>query len=365
VTQPPEIRVLLLTDGRPGHYHLAEGVTAAVARLRPVIVERLEVHRPRWMPGRVLSGLLNAGVSPALLLQHVYGVRPASMPASDLVVSAGGDTLAANICAARLLGARNIFYGSLRRFRPEDFALVLTSYARNAARPNSAMTLKPSKLDADALGPAPKLAPGQAPRLAGLLIGGNAGGFTYMVSDWERLLALIGELHRAHGTRWIVSNSPRTDERVSDRLAQVAADAAGPIAEFIDVRRAGAGTLAGLFARAEAIVVTADSSSMVSEAVWSRRPTVALMPGHGRLTADEQSYRDHLEREGWCRTLALDTATSEKLMTALTAIRPLSVNPLDHLAALLRRRIPELFGDASRAADQASSLNGEKSVSRS
>jgi uncharacterized protein len=34
-----KMKALLLSDGKPGHYHLAEGVLAAVQRVRPV-----EIH---------------------------------------------------------------------------------------------------------------------------------------------------------------------------------------------------------------------------------------------------------------------------------------------------------------------------------
>ena len=35
------LTALLLSDGRPGHYHLSEGVIAAAQRLQPVSVLRL------------------------------------------------------------------------------------------------------------------------------------------------------------------------------------------------------------------------------------------------------------------------------------------------------------------------------------
>lgn len=339
----PPLRILLVSDGRPGHYHLAEGIVAAAARLRTVELRRLEVRRPAWMPGRVLSAMLNAGLPPEQILSRIYAVAASGLPDSDLVVSAGGDTLAANISVARILRAPNIFYGSLRRFKPEDFALVLTSYARNASRQNSAMTLKPSKLDPDELGQPTVRAASDTPSVIGMLVGGDAGGFTYSSADWDRLVTLIEELNRHYGTRCIVSNSRRTDERASERIAQLAALHDGPILDFIDVRQAGAGTLASLFARSDAVVVTADSSSMVSEAVWTRRPVVTLSPEIAQFTPDERSYRDYLAHEGWCRELALREATPMRLMESFAQVQPLAINPLDHLAALLKQRLPQLF----------------------
>ena len=48
------LRILHLSDDRPGHYHLAEGVIAAAGRLREVACERRVIQR-RWLiPARLL-----------------------------------------------------------------------------------------------------------------------------------------------------------------------------------------------------------------------------------------------------------------------------------------------------------------------
>ena len=68
---------------------------------------------------------------PACLRRHVlrlgYGMRAAELPPADVVVSAGGETLAANAAAAKALGAANIFCGRLRRLAPEHVVLVLVT----------------------------------------------------------------------------------------------------------------------------------------------------------------------------------------------------------------------------------------------
>jgi uncharacterized protein len=341
----PPLTALLLCDDRPGHYHLAEGVIAAVRRLKPIDVVRLEVRRGAW-PGGVLAALVNAGLSPRWLLRAVYGVDAQSLPEAQLIVSAGSETLAANAAAARLLGAPNVFYGSLRGFRPECFTVVLTSYARYADRPRHVMALKPSSIDAATLpvrSEVQRFGPTRAPRLAGLLIGGDAGGFGYAPDEWSRLIGFLGETYQAWGTRWIVSNSRRTPGAVSDAISSLAASADGAIAEFIDVRAVGAGTLRGVFERAEAIVCTDDSSTMVSEAISALLPAVGVAPARHTFTEEERGYRDFLAANGWYRSLPIAELTTVRLLAALVQIRPLTENPLDRLAAILRERLPGLF----------------------
>ena len=141
------LTALLLADGKPGHYHQAEGVIAAIGRMRPVTTIRLEVRRRFVVPTRTLAQLVNLGVSPTLILRLGFGIRADDLPAADVVVSAGGETLAANAAAAKVLGAPNIFCGRLRRLGPEHVKLVIVSLQRFAELPNHLVALPPSPID--------------------------------------------------------------------------------------------------------------------------------------------------------------------------------------------------------------------------
>jgi mitochondrial fission protein ELM1 len=279
------------------------------------------------------------------MLRTVYDLGAARVPPADIVVSAGAETLAANIWIARHKRVPNIFYGSLRRFRPTAFSLVLTSYDRNAGRPRHALALKPSRLDPDRIPASARSGPigaGTPPATAALLLGGDAGGISYTEQDWSRLLAFLRASNEAFGTRWLVSNSRRTPPETSDRIASLARQANSPIARFIDVRVADAETLESILGGAETVVCTDDSSSMVSEAIWARRPVVGIRPEAFSLPTDEAQYRAWLAGQRWISSLDIAHLTPESFIAALAALAPLTTNPLDDLAALLASRIQEL-----------------------
>ena len=148
------------------------------------------------------------------------------------MVSAGGETHMPNICVSRFLNIPSIFCGSLMRgLGPENFSLIVSSYDRDAASDRYLVTLKPSSIDPDALGrPAsvPRYGPDLHPRLAGFLVGGNAGHFRYRRKEWDRLLAFIAEISKAWGTRWLVSTSRRTPDYVADKIAEPRMTASSP-----------------------------------------------------------------------------------------------------------------------------------------
>jgi mitochondrial fission protein ELM1 len=341
------LKVIFLADTRPGHYHLAQGVIAALKRLRPVEVTRIEVKRKWIVPTRWLRRRITAKTFfPPRMLRMAYRIDAYALPKADLVVSAGGETQMPNICVARFLGIPSIFCGSLLRgLGPENFDLILSSYDRDAGSPRHMVVLKPSSADPEALGrPAivPRYGPRRHPQFAGLLIGGNAGPFRYRRDEWERLLAFIVAVAKAWGTRWLVSTSRRTPPHVADRIAELAKDE-NVIARFVNFRTAGPGTLPEIFAKAEIILCTEDSSTMISEAVSARLPVVGVAPAAHRFTDEEQAYRDFLMRNGWCRVIPIAALDPASLERALSEIEPIKENPLDALAAKLKERLPELF----------------------
>ncbi len=342
MSMPPiatSLPVLLITDGKPGHASLSDGIVAALARSHEVKLTTVRVDRPSWLPPRALSGLTNARVSvtPRLLGLDLDALAANPSCPPRLVVSAGGDTLAANVFAARRFNCTNVFYGSLRAYRASDFTLVLTSYAEAARQPNIVMTLKPSALDPDTIARPPRhsLPSPVVPPSLGLLVGGDSGTIRWRDADWANLLALA-ERGDPDTFCLVAANSRRTPDAISDRLAELANTG---IIGFIDVRTAGPGTLLPLFAGSDAILATIDSSSMISQAVWARRKVAVLTPAGWDLPDLERSYRRHLADNRWTVDVALAGATPASILAALDRVQPMHTNPLDDLAALLANRL--------------------------
>ncbi len=335
------LTALIVSDGRPGHYHLSEGIVAALGRRARVEIVRLEVERRRLVPSRALAAALGAGVGPTGVLRLGYGLAATAVPEADVVVSAGGNTLAANIAAARLRGVPNMFYGSLRAYPADAFALVLTSYADQVRRPHPVMTLKPSALDPDTIPPAGAV----GRRRIGVLVGGDGGGVAWGEDDWAGLIAVIEGLacvgSEGGGCDVVVSNSRRTPDAVSDRLKALANGLPG--VDLVDVRAAGLGTLGELLAGCDLVLVGANSSSMLSEAIWARRPTIALLPATSALPVREAAYRAHLEGNGWCDALPVAGLDIGDLLWRADRLKPLAENPLDMLAATIAAQVPGLF----------------------
>jgi uncharacterized protein len=339
------LEVLLLADDKPGHYHLAQGVIAALERLVNINTTRINVRQRRWAPGRILSALVNNKVSEKTILNFGYGINLKDLARADLVISAGGNTLAANIAAARTCNAENIFIGSLRHFYPHDFSVVITSYERFAHLPRHLVSLKPCPLDPDALDRpenSPLYGADNPPAIAGLLLGGNTTGYKFKPNEWQKLIALLDDTHQSWGTKWLVSNSRRTPDFASDLFAQKATQSDNWL-EFIDYRYAGPGTVQRIYANADVILCTQDSSSMISEAIAAQRHVIGLTPEVHDFTPQEKEYRQYLQQNNWTRTLAIASLSPEIIEKTLDQICPMKQNHLNLLAEKLAQRLPELL----------------------
>jgi uncharacterized protein len=345
---PRPLTALLLADGKPGHYHQAEGVIAAMGRMRPVTTVRLEVRRRLVVPARTLAQLVNLGVSPALILRLGFGIRADALPRADVVVSAGGETLAANAAAAKVLGVPNVFCGRLRRLSAAHVKLVIVSLERFAELPNYLVTLPPSPIDtgpaaAGGNGAGVRFGRANPPARVGVLIGGNSGAHRYGNEDWLQLTRFMQDAHRSLRIRWLAATSRRSGGFIGDALAAVAAKGESGLDTFVDFRTAGPGTLPQIFAAADAILCTDDSTTMISEAVGARLPVVSVAPAASALEPREAEYRAYLASEGWYRALPLSQLTPDSFLAALEQIAPRTSSQLDELAEAVSRRLPELF----------------------
>jgi mitochondrial fission protein ELM1 len=342
---------LLLSDGKAGHQRQAEGVLAAVARLRPVTTASLVLRRRLLIPSRTLLQCVNLGLPPPAILRIGYGIASDALPRADIVVSAGGETLAANVAAAALLSAPNVFSGRVRRLAPERVSVILVSLDRLATHPNCLVCLPPSPIAPRRTAAAPgigRLGPGNPPRSVGVLIGGNSGSYRYRTDDWRRLTEFLRDAHRTLAIRWLATTSRRSGSEIADAIAALARDRTCGIETFIDYRTAGSGTLGNIYASADAILCTDDSTSMISEAVGACLPVVAVGPARGRLPAQEREYRELLTGKRWYRRLPLAGLTSDAFLSALEEITPPARSPCDELAMALAKRLPGLLSSGAQ-----------------
>jgi len=332
--------ILIISDRRAGHFRQSEAIALALTRAGDTRVEWLNLE-PR-MKGltRIYRALFNnkSVTSPRLLtLAYKDFKMPATRP--DVIVSAGGTTLPANVALSRIFNVPNIFSGSLRNSDAEMFTAVLTPYVSLREQPNHLFLPKPSPIDPEKLRPIEtwSTANPPSPYVGALLLGGPSGVHDFSPSEWQDITKLL-EAGDTSPFSWVVTTSPRTPKTVVEAMAR-AAKASPRVLEFVDYRSAGAGSVSKLLDQADFVVCTEDSSSMLIEAICAQRPTIALQPQDRRMTPQEEFMLADLCGKRHLTRIAIQQDLSLAIAKALEHIVPMADNHLDILAAALNARM--------------------------
>lgn len=226
---------------------------------------------------RGLWGRMPAAWWPAPL----RAVDPLDVGAAELVFSVGGTGGA--VGAALRGGARRVVQIQNPRMRLDRFDLVIANRHDEISGPHVLLSrtalhgVSPERLAAARMEWQPRLA--HLPRpLVAVLLGGSNGRFRLDEAVAAHLAAQLADMMRRDGVGVAVTPSRRTGEGV----CRIVRAALSPLGGWVwDMQ--GDNPYLGLLACADAVVVTQDSVSMVSEAVAGAAPVMVVdLPGRSR-----------------------------------------------------------------------------------
>ena len=206
-----------------------------------------------------------------------------AQPWPDVLVGCGGKS------AAVLAGLRRLFARPARvivqhpRMDPRRFDVVIAARHDRLSGPNVVVTrtalhrVTQARLNDAADAWRDRL--GHLPRpLLAVLVGGSNGRYQLGPAEGARLAQQLAQTMRCDKVGLALTPSRRTDATVSAHLAATL----GPLGAWV-WDGIGENPYFGLLGLADAIVVTADSVSMVSEAAATTAPLLlARLPGHSR-----------------------------------------------------------------------------------
>lgn len=303
----PERRILIFGDGKAGHAAQANALaekletawkekTAGDPRLKGVhvpLVSRASVEiryrhpirravltlvsaaAPRWFTGgdRWLKWALTPESHRAIRSVH-----------ADWSISCGASTAPVNLLWSRAIRARPIHITrtavpSWRRF---DLAVIPRHDWKGKPAPARALTV-----DGAMVSVFHSNGWGTGQRAIGLLIGGPARGVPMNPGDLERAVDGVAEAAEKLDAVLLVTTSRRTPAELEEFLERKWS--AHPRCRLLVlVNRNQTGGLGStqeavpcIFSAADALVVSGDSISMVSEAVSTGKPVVSFSPGRG------------------------------------------------------------------------------------
>lgn len=325
------MRILVLADDKPGHFNQSKGVVTALSRHRSIELDWQDIKLPTNPITSSMNGFrrfLSHSIKPKpRWIEMIAGAKaPTEKP--DLIISAGGATLPANIALARYFGVPNIFCGTVRKVPTTAFHAILVPYPQFENTPPYMVALKPCNIDPD------KTFPARSRPSILFLLGGDCKTHHYSKQEWGTLLKIITEACESSAStsdNVVVCNSRRTDDYVSNALTALANRL--PSLIYHDYRTTGAFNLEEELVQASFVVVGEDSNSMITEAVCSQSPVCVYQPQNRNISGLEEGYIRDLETDDRLARIALDENTTfNKLEAQARDLDVLADNHLDILA---------------------------------
>ncbi len=321
----PDRDIAVLDDGRKGHTHQALAVAAQVADRRaghpgcretrtvPVAYRSSFARAVLTIFGILTRGRLWGGMRWLrwALTDASYGALSA-VPA-DVVISCGSSTEAVNLILSRDCGARSCYIHK-PQFGRRFFSAVLVPGHDRAAGSNVLQTRGAlSFVNPGRMGELRERARAEARipagvRAAALLVGGPSKHAPWDPDALEKIFFALREFSREHKLYLLVTTSRRTDPAVESAVERLfVGEALCPVLVMPN-RSNPRLAYEGILAAADLILVTADSVSMVSEAVSTGKPVGLVVPG--RTSADGAGkffrFMSDLEREGSVTPVSLE-----------------------------------------------------------
>jgi uncharacterized protein len=221
-------------------------------------------------------------------------------PLPGLVIGCGG--VAAAVGAALRRSGRKVVQVQHPRMDPRRFDLIVVNRHDDLTGPNVVVTrtalhrVTPARLAEAARRWRPHFEHLKRPLVA-VLVGGSNGRFRLDAAVARELAGQLAAMVRRDGVGVAVTPSRRTEPAVTRALNEALAPLGGYVWDG-----SGENPYFGMLALADAIVVTMDSISMISEAVATEAPVLlASLPGRSRRIG---LFTDILFAEGRLRAFA-------------------------------------------------------------
>jgi Kdo2-lipid IVA lauroyltransferase/acyltransferase len=316
----PDRRVLVLSDGKAGHVNQSLAVLEAIRRER----RTHGVH-----PDRVFSSLVEVRFRNAFVPKLVRGVsllfrghlplRPLWMRLlltadcrhalertyADVVISCGSSLADINLWMKQLNQARSVVVMKPALPSAHFDAVIVPKHDRVAEEPHvfttdgalSALQTADLELEGGVLAAELGLPAGK--RRIGVLVGGDTDTLHFERGSLEAYMGAVHAHALESGAQILLTTSRRTPHWADQFLKKEFADRKLNPLLLIANEGNRQGVVAGILGLSDALVVTAESMSMVSEAVSAGKPVLVIRPWKtARLKKKYEDYLARLEKEG-------------------------------------------------------------------
>ena len=286
-------RILIISDGIPGHFHQSKGVALMLSETYECAISSHELSWRLYFLrsacnafAKLLLRLNNKNIARGILWLYT----PINIQGHDLVIAAGGNTMQVSAAIKLAHSLPVIQLGSPRGLHSSKFNALITVEKYFDHPSNIVAAITPNIYS-----PAICSIAAQKDNLSDhilFLIGGEGIGYSYLPDEWESMLSSIQDLCSKTELPISIVTSRRTSPDVEDLFKSRLKNILGDYSVWFHHGDKDF-NLAALLGSATNIFVTEDSAMMISESISSGKPVTTLYPSNIKSPL---RYENHISK---------------------------------------------------------------------
>ncbi len=326
---PGPKQVWIVDEGSQGHVVQSRGLAREIAKLVPIhcheIQGRLALEN-KLAKSIVKKALRRWRLKWLFRCTHDLSATPPQKP--DLVISSGPRSLSALEYFSKVHGCPSVFLQGTIHVPKGSVDVIMRPNEGESRDDFIFIPLLFNEITEEGIGQAKAAYLESNGRekhaeLNALFIGASSPKIRFEPADWDALADFVNRTWKDDGKQWLIATSARTGEELEARLRErIAAEAIYDAVWYCSSPRKITKEFLGL---ADAVFVTMDSLTMISEAVSSGRPVTAICPNKPGLDLPNTHRRfiEGLARDGVIQLLGAPFAVTKTTVSNGPAVRQL------------------------------------------
>ena len=310
------MNILVIKDDKPGHYNQTEGLVLILKEIYSNSnIEYIDIEIKNKISRKILRFLLNRfpklfkDIKSFRYLKYFYKKFSIPKIKPDLIISTGGNTSNLNAwLALAYYDSKNLLNGALRGLKEELFTYVTTvidlGYKNQIILDVAPNTITKEKLLEKSIEFSKLHNLDMNQKYYSLLIGGDGAGYKYNDKFYDDLIDFVEKVSKEENIKWLITTSRRTPLTVENKLEEKLKNYSS---YFVSYNKKEEKVLLPFFGLSEAIFVTEESSSMISEAVCTSKSVYTIGVQNSNPDKNYRTILDKFVKHNFITRIHLET----------------------------------------------------------
>ena len=309
------MNILVIKDDKPGHYNQTEGLVLILKEVYSNSnIEYIDIEIKNKISRKILRFLLNRfpklfkDIKSFRYLKYFYKKFSIPKIKPDLIISTGGNTSNLNAWLSLAYDSKNLLNGALRGLKEELFTYVTTvidlGYKNQIILDVAPNTITKEKLLEKSIEFSNLHNLDMNQKYYSLLIGGDGAGYKYNDKFYDDLIDFVEKVSKEENIKWLITTSRRTPLTAENKLEEKLKNYSS---YFVSYNKKEEKVLLAFFGLSEAIFVTEESSSMISEAISTSKSVYTIGIQNSNPDKNYRTILDKFVKHNFITRIHLET----------------------------------------------------------